>query len=178
MIERGNNKRDIKPLNYNYSQERLGLNRSKLAQEESNDCVVKAIASAAKISYEASHAFTGDYLMRSNGKGVCIKLFLPNITKSPMKIGGQKVIFEELHKSRILNRYKVKGKIYLRKKTVKSFIQDNIKGSFVLTVSGHALAVVDGVLIDNIGEEYRMTRKVLGAIEVRSSSINKQLTLF
>jgi hypothetical protein len=50
----------------------------------------------------------------------------------------------------------------------------------MVSVAGHAFAVVDGVLIDNIGEEFRMTRKVLGAVQVKAEDLSKpsQLTLF
>jgi len=168
---------ETRPLHYRYSQEHLELNKSKLAQTETNDCVVKAIAAAAGVSYEASHAFAGDYLMRTNRAGTHLKMFLPNISREPMLMGCKSVIFNGLGEMRITNRYKVHGQVIRRKKTVKSFIQDNTKGSFVVTVAGHALAVVDGVLIDNAGEEYRMTRKVIAAVEVKSVVTNKQLRL-
>ena len=169
-----------KPLDYIYSQERLNLSSSTLAQKEKNDCAVKAIAAAAGVSYETSHAFTGEYLMRTEKRGTMLGMFLPNITKEPMMLGSRKVEFKPLGKIKITNGYKLYGEVVRRKKTVKSFIKDNPRGSFVVSVAGHALAIVDGVLIDNVGEEFRMTRKVLSAIQVKAEDLSKpsQLTLF
>ena len=169
-----------KPLDYIYSQERLNLGSSTLAQKEKNDCAVKAIAAAAGVSYETSHAFTGEYLMRTKKMGTLLGMFLPNITKEPMMLGSKRVEFKSLDNIKITNGYKLYGEVVRRKKTVKSFIKDNPRGSFVVSVAGHALAIVDGVLIDNVGEEFRMTRKVLSAIQVKAEDLSKpsQLTLF
>jgi hypothetical protein len=169
-----------KPLDYIYSQERLNLGSSTLAEKEKNDCAVKAIAAAAGVSYETSHAFTGEYLMRTRRMGTLLGMFLPNITKEPMMLGSKRVEFKSLGNIKITNGYKLYGEVVRRKKTVKSFIKDNPRGSFVVSVAGHALAIVDGVLIDNVGEEFRMTRKVLSAIQVKAEDLSKpsQLTLF
>jgi hypothetical protein len=169
-----------KPLDYIYSQERLNLGSSTLAEKEKNDCAVKAIAAAAGVSYEISHAFTGEYLMRTRRMGTLLGMFLPNITKEPMMLGSKRVEFKSLGNIKITNGYKLYGEVVRRKKTVKSFIKDNPRGSFVVSVAGHALAIVDGVLIDNVGEEFRMTRKVLSAIQVKAEDLSKpsQLTLF
>ena len=169
-----------KPLDYIYSQERLNLGSSTLAEKEKNDCAVKAIAAAAGVSYEISHAFTGEYLMRTKKMGTLLGMFLPNITKEPMMLGSKRVEFKSLGNIKITNGYKLYGEVVRRKKTVKSFIKDNPRGSFMVSVAEHAFAIVDGVLIDNIGEEFRMTRKVLSAIQVKAEDLSKpsQLTLF
>ena len=169
-----------KPLDYIYSQERLNLGSSTLAQKEKNDCVVKAIAAAAGVSYETSHAFAGEHLKREKREGTLLGVHLPNITKESMMLGSKRVSFDALGKLRVTNGYKLHGELVRRKKTVKSFIKDNPRGSFMVSVAGHALAIVDGVLIDNIGEEFRMTRKVLGAVQVKAEDLSKpsQLTLF
>jgi hypothetical protein len=170
----------IKPLSYAYSQEVLNLATNKLAQKENNDCVVKAIATAIDASYNDAHDFAKNYLMRNDRQGTHLNTFIPNICKEEMTIGKKKVSFDKLSKQRITNRYKVKGEIFDRQKTVKSFIKDNQKGTFIVTVAGHALTIKDGMIIDNVGEEYRPTRKVQGALQVNvtGSTEATQLTLF
>lgn len=170
----------IKPLSYAYSQEVLNLATNKLAQKENNDCVVKAIATAIDGSYNDAHDFAKNYLMRNDGQGTHLNTFIPNICKEEMTIGKKKVSFNKLSKQRITNRYKVKGEIFDRQKTVKSFIKDNQKGTFIVTVAGHALTIKDGMIIDNVGEEYRPTRKVQGALQVNvtGSTEATQLSLF
>ena len=62
---------------------------------------------------------------------------------------------------------------------LKSFIKDNPKGNYIVTVSKHAFALKDGKLIDNKGEEFRPTRKVDGAYKINKPvSKNVQLNLF
>ena len=170
----------IKPLSYAYSQEVLNLATNKLAQTENNDCVVKAIATAIDASYNDAHDFAKNYLMRNDRQGTHLNTFIPNICKEEMTIGKKKVSFDKLSKQRITNRYKVKGEIFDRQKTIKSFIKDNPKGTFIVTVAGHALTIKDGMLIDNVGEEYRPTRKVQGALKVQvtGSTEATQLSLF
>lgn len=170
----------IKPLSYAYSQEVLNLATNKLAQKENNDCVVKAIATAIDASYNDAHDFAKNYLMRNDRQGTHLNTFIPNICKEEMTIGKKKVSFDKLSKQRITNRYKVKGEIFDRQKTIKSFIKDNQKGTFIVTVAGHALTIKDGMIIDNVGEEFRPTRKVQGALQVNvtGSTEATQLTLF
>jgi len=170
----------IKPLSYAYSQEVLNLTGNKLAQKETNDCVVKAIATAVETSYNDAHDFAKNYLMRNDRQGTHLNTFAPNICKEEMQVGRKTVKFKKLDKKRITNRYKVKGEIFDRQKTVKSFIKDNQKGTFIVTVAGHALTIKNGMIIDNVGEEFRPTRKVQGAlkVEVTGSTEATQLTLF
>lgn len=170
----------IKPLSYAYSKEVLNLATNELAKNEANDCVVKAIATAVETSYNDAHDFAKNYLMRKDRDGTHLDTFTPNICKEEMTIGRKKVAFDKLSKKRITNRYKVKGEIFDRQKTIKSFIKDNQKGTFIVTVAGHALTIKDGMIIDNVGEEFRPTRKVQGALEVKVTGNSQavQLTLF
>lgn len=170
----------IKPLSYAYSKEILNLATNELAKNETNDCVVKAIATATETSYNDAHDFAKNFLMRNDRKGTHLDMFIPNICKEEMSVGKKKVTFDKLSKSKITNRYKVKGEIFDRQKTIKSFIKDNKKGTFIVTVAGHALTIKDGMLIDNAGEEFRPTRKVQGALKVQvtGSTEATQLNLF
>ena len=79
----------------------------------------------------------------------------------------------------ITNRYKLHGEVIKRKKTVKSFIKDYAKGTYIVGVSGHAFTIKDGVLVDNVGEEFRPTRKVQSAFRIDApKQTSNQLTLF
>ena len=169
-----------KPLSYAYSKEVLNLATNKLAIQETNDCVVKALAVSTGASYNEAHEFASEYLMRTDKRGTHLDTFTPNISGGEMLVGTKKVLFSKLSKRRVTNRYKVKGEIFDRKKTIKSFIKDNTSGTFIVTVAGHALTIKDGMIIDNVGEEFRPTRKVMGALEVKvtGSTGAVQLSLF
>ena len=158
-----------------------GINQSKIAKNENNDCFVRALAAASDSSYDDTHQVVSKVFNRLPKKGtqnldIITQMLLAE--KNGLQIGNTTFKVNILGKSRLTNVYKLKGNIYNRKKTVKSFIQDNPTGSYVVTVSNHALCIKDGKLIDNKGEEFRPTRKVDRAYKIIKPEINKQLTLF
>ena len=91
------------------------------------------------------------------------------------KVGTKEVSFEVMPKQAITNMYKLYGELIYRQKTVKSFLQDHKVGSYIVTVAKHAFSVVDGVLIDNEGTEYKPTRKVQSAYKVVDKTADVQL---
>ena len=170
-----------KVLSYSYSKEVVPGADSNLAKSEDNDCVVKAFASASGTHYEDSHKFVKKVFKRKNKKGTMfIKSTLEKKQTPEIKIGNKEFKFKILPTSRVTNTYKLYGEYIEREKTVKSFIKDNQKGTYVVLVSGHAFTVKDGVLIDNPGEEFRPTRKVQDAIQLIriNDPVGKQLKLF
>ena len=168
-------------MTYQYSSQVVKGMNSDLASGEKNDCFVKAVASATGSSYNDAHAFVKEKFNRQDGKGTMVELNLKNVTKSTQVIGSSiKADFIKLGTDKIKNTYRLYGEEVKRQKTVKSFIKSNPKGTFIVLVAGHAFTIKDGVLIDNIGEEFRPTRKVQGAIEVKTidTSAPVQLSLF
>lgn len=170
----------MKILDYKYSTEVIAnYNSSKLAQSEKNDCVVRAVAAASGSSYDSAHKFVAETFGRQNGEGTFgVSLILDKIAKQPQQIGGTQVTFNTLSEQRKKNTYKLHGKVIKRDKTVKSFIKDNARGTYIVLVAKHAFVVKDGVLIDNRGEEFRPTRKVTDAFAVTAKQPEVQLSLF
>ena len=159
-----------------------GIKNSKIAKNEKNDCFVRALAAATDMDYDTTHQEVKDQFGRKNNKGTENHMIIGqmlNAEENGLMIGDKRFSVKVLGKARTHNTYKLYGELIKRKKTVKSFIKDNPKGSFILTVSKHALAIVDGKLIDNKGEEFRPTRKVDGAYKINKPvSKNVQLNLF
>lgn len=145
-----------------------GYSTSDKAKTENNDCVVKAMAAALELDYDTAHDLVRTEMKRPNRKGtktVEIKNAMKRFSENGLEVAGMKFDVQSCSKDRVTNRYKLYGETVFRKKTVKSFIQSNPKGNFMVLVSRHAFAVKDGVLIDNKGEEFRPTRKVECAFE-------------
>lgn len=168
---------------YKYaSKEIKGYSNSEIAKNEKNDCFVRAMAAATNTDYDTSHKFVKENFNRKNKKGtegIFISTQMMKFEEEGMKIGDKTFKVKVLSTNRITNKYKLYGEIVKRKKTVKSFIKDNPKGTFIVGVSKHAFTVKDGVLIDNAGEEFRPTRKVDSAYQVKSDSKEAiQLSLF
>ena len=153
---------------------------SELAKGEKNDCFVRALASATEVNYDVAHKFTKDYFGRANGKGV----YFTGATINPLEdkglsIGNKDFDCKVLNKMRITNGYKLYGEMFYRQKTVKSFIKDNPKGTYIVGVAGHAFTIKDGTLIDNADEKFRPTRKVTSVFQLKSKRTEaKQLSLF
>ena len=169
---------------YSHSKNEIkGLSNSSIASGEKNDCVVRAMASACGVDYDSAHSLVKSEMKREDRTGTRnydIVEAMRKFKKEGLEIAGKKFEVSLLGKSRIMNRYKLHGEIIDRQKTVKSFIKDNLKGTYVVLVSKHAFTVKDGVLIDNVGEEFRPTRKVKGAFCLNKveDTTNVQLSLF
>lgn len=169
-------------MKFNYSKDVIsGIKTSKVANKETNDCVVKAVAASIGVTYDTAHTFVKETFNREDRKGVLNKELVENMSKlsevGTAKIGTKEVSFEVMPKQAITNMYKLYGELIHRQKTVKSFMESYPKGSYIVTVAKHAFAVVDGVMIDNVGTEYKPTRKVTGAYKVIDKTADVQLSL-
>ena len=158
-----------------------GYASSSIAKSEKNDCFVRALAAGFEINYNDAHAIAKEKFNREDKKGTKgheIVSGMEKIQKEGIVLGDVIAKVKVLKGLEIKNRYKLYGELIDRKKTVKSFIKDHPKGNYIVTVSKHAFVVKDGKLIDNVGEEFRPTRKVDGAYEILLPEDSIQLSLF
>jgi hypothetical protein len=149
----------------------------KKAKGEKNDCVVRAFMNACDITYDEAHEFVAKELGRQPGQGTtgfnsnmlsfaksgdAVKaignLKVEFIGQSPQTVGilggateEEVSIANAENKSRkvIVNLDYPKGGGRFAGFTVGKFLKVNQKGTFIMTVPGHALTVKDGVLFDN-----------------------------
>lgn len=157
---------------------------SQIAQNEKNDCFVRALAIAAEVDYDTAHQTAREVFKRQDKKGTMGAIIAAVFLKAAdagytLNVGKKEVGVEVLSKSHIKNKYKLKGEIIWRKKTLKSFIESHKEGTYLVTVSGHALTVKDGELMDWGKMAYLPTRKVLAAYRIRTNKPEAvQLSLF
>mgnify|MGYP003109738496 CR=1 FL=1 len=154
------------------------INSSAKAKSETNDCSVRAFATALDVSYDSAHEYVKNNFDRENKKGVhkmMTKGF--KLSGKVQKVEDVEFKIDLLPSSKITNEYKLHGEVISRKKTVKSFIKDFSKGIYLVLVSGHVFTVKDGIMIDNAGEEWRPTRKVEDVFEINVKKILEQLEL-
>ena len=149
--------------------------KSEIAKSEKNDCVVRAIANAFKVNYNMAHVFVKTNFNHKNGKGTNqTNTILKQLAKSPIELApsGQLDLFNadktvkiikhigDMPKNggKLINRaYKHKPVAY----TVKAFAQKFKTGTYVLLVHKHALAIVNGVVIDNGNMQFSGYRRVV-----------------
>lgn len=162
------------------------------AAGESNDCVVRAVMNAFKVSYDTAHEFLKKEFGRETGKGTFntingfIKLVAAGkIFDKDVKILG-KFSEEPLTPAEakrdgvLLNRNYPKGGGRFASFTVGKFLAQNPKGTFLVIVAKHALAIRDGKVFDNISEMDKLflatgrdQRKCQIIFEVKGSSKTK-----
>ena len=169
-----------KVLDYQYASEVIAnYKESVKAKNEKDDCFVRAVASASGSSYDAAHTYVKETFKRKDRQGTqFVNSTMESIEGKLQEFGQVKVKFERLPKVKVMNTYKLHGELIDRQKTVKSFIKDNTRGTYIVLVAKHAFTIKDGVLVDNQGEEFRPTRKVQSAYKVIEETIDPQLKLF
>jgi hypothetical protein len=153
---------------------------SKLASKETNDCVVRAFMCALDISYDQAHEWVKEKLFRKNRQGAMMVAF-GGLIIGKVK-NGYKIDLVGSHPSLHHDKYiynsslnAIKRPMLINPKykkptgyTLKSFMENNPVGRFVLIVQGHAVAIIDGVLYGNKNEQYEgLYRSVWFAIECK-----------
>ena len=142
---------------------------------ETNDCSVRAFTTALDVDYDSAHSYLKETFKREDKKG-CKKM---NYTAKKLEGKIQKIDDVEfditvLPEDKVTNTYKLHGEVIARKKTVKSFIKDFAQGIYLVLVSGHVFTVKNGLMIDNVGEEWRPTRKVESVFELKLKNVFEQ----
>jgi hypothetical protein len=144
-----------------------GAKESPLAKSENNDCVVRAIASASEMDYETAHQFVKKTFGRKNGKGTKGFHYTMNMmSKNNEKINGKSVEKITEEHNTMLYYVIVKGVKRLRTTTTGSFIKKYTKGTYVVTVKGHAFSIKDGVVIGNPDDGKKMKKHIDGVWKI------------
>jgi len=137
---------------------KLSRSQSKIAKKEDHDCVVRAFMAALDISYDQAHAWVKKNMNREDRKptytGRAIKI-VEGKTKNGYQIKFMGLNPAKIHWKEITGSNKTLVNPKYKKQTgytLKSFMENNPVGRFVLVVQGHAVAVVNGVLYGNTNE--------------------------
>jgi len=147
---------------------------SKLANGEKNDCFVRACTNAFGISYEQAHKFAADEFGRKNKRGTFgVNPTMKMLSKEVISFEpeGQLNLFtpnggKQIKVKHIGDEPKAGGTLFNRKYkhkkvayTVKTFMQNYPKGTYVLLVNKHALVCKGGVIIDNSDMQFNGYRR-------------------
>jgi len=158
----------------NTSEAIKGYDNSSIAKSETNDCVVRAIASAFDLEYDKAHKFVADTFGRKPRQGTFgFGPGMNKIAEERTRIGrkcikpvGKKI--DSYHFHSLSYDVKVKGQKTSRQMTVGTFISKNPKGTYVVTVKRHAFTIKDGVVIGNREDAIRKRKIMLLAWKVGS----------
>ena len=138
-----------------------GVKESTKAKRETNDCVVRAIASATDMDYDTAHEYVRKTFKRKEGKGTHDFQYKMNImAKNGEKINGKSIkIITEEHNT-MFYYVTVKGVKKLRSTTTGSFIKKYPKGTFVIVVNRHAFTIKDGVIIGRSQDGKQLKKQI------------------
>lgn len=146
--------------------------KSETAKREKNDCAVRAIANACDVNYEQAHAWVKGAFNRQDGKGTFMFNDIMKQTKQiEFEQAGQLDMFADNNVKKIKHvgdspkhggelanpKYRHKPVAF----TVKEFARKFNRGSYIVSVNKHALAIKDGVIIDNSNFQYNGYRRVI-----------------
>ena len=152
-------------------------NGSVLALNEKNDCAVRAFANAFTITYDTAHQFAENIFNRKAKKGVKgMFITLSKLGFAQFDLFTDSLFPEtktySIHPiARNNERIGIINTDYTHKKvnhTVKTFCSKFNKGTFIVTVSKHALTIKDGIVIDNPNYRFSGYRRIVeSACEVK-----------
>jgi hypothetical protein len=145
-----------------------GYDDSTIAKSETNDCVVRAFASAFDISYDKAWKIVSYKFGREPRKGTYRTFetlkYLSDVRytcnyKKIKPIGGT---YGDLHYD-----VKVKGEVVKRKMTVGTFIKKYSEGTFFIIVKGHAFTIKNGVVIGNYEDAIKLRKEIYFAYQIK-----------
>lgn len=143
-----------------------GITESKLAQSEKDDCVVRAFASAFGVTYDYAHKKVAEVFGRKNRQGTAyFSLTMNALASKEIKFNrkGLTPIKEDIGLSYW---FEVKGKSTLRNMTTAKFLEKYSKGTYIVTVKGHAFTIKDGVVIGNPEDATQRKKVIFGAWKI------------
>jgi hypothetical protein len=150
--------------------------QSEVAKREINDCVVRAFSAAFEVPYDMAHHFCAVTFKRKPGGGTFGAR--PYLVKTREVFGKQVVeLGEPAYPNAGYNamftyytppkKYWGEEKMIQRAMTVKTFLKQFAKGSYLVFVAGHVFTVKNGVVYGNVEDAKRMRSRVWAAFQVK-----------
>ena len=151
-----------------------GYSDSVTARRETNDCVVRAFASAFDVTYDCAHKYVAEQFGRKPRKGTYYTASrMTKLSEGVLKVNSKKIIPIGTKSNSVAYPYslsyevKVKGEKVKRQMTVGTFVKKNPKGTFFILVRGHAFTIKDGVVIGNPEDAIKTKRPMKSAFEIK-----------
>jgi len=142
---------------------------SVLALNEKNDCAVRAFANAFNITYDTAHTFAADKFKRKAKRGVKgMFITLSKLGFATFDLFSNTLFPETrtygIHPLKRSKSGKLLNADYTHKEvnhTVKTFCAKYNKGTYIVIVRNHALAIKDGIVIDNPNYRFTGYRRII-----------------
>lgn len=139
----------------------IGYSESAIAKNESNDCFVRAVASAYEISYDKAHVWVKEKFGRKNRKGTFnVVMFMEQFSRERKMFNGKRVkIIEKI-------REYDSTKLRFKRTTLNQFMKKYSKGTYIVIVSRHAFTVMNGFVVGNPSDSKSIKKVVHNAFKI------------
>lgn len=129
---------------------------------EDYDCTVRALAIAINLPYEVAHKICKDKFGREDRKGFYIEEHFWKLKKVDRMdvFYASKEEFKRWYGKKSFKHAKFNTDYTGKGITVSRFIKDNPNGTFIVTVSGHAFTIKDGLIYGNESDLTAMRKKI------------------
>jgi hypothetical protein len=125
---------------------KLGATAEQFGIKDSRDCAVRALANVSSFSYPEVHK-----LMEEAGRKRNRGTPWATLHSVYMATGAKEAIY--YGNNTAIKACNFNAKHYNKSLTLKSFINQNSTGKYIVIVRGHALAVCDGAVIDTFASK-------------------------
>ena len=143
----------------------IGYSDSKIAKSETTDCVVRSFASAFKVTYDEAHQFVAMKFNRQNRRGTARFVPIMNgMSNHSINLWGKTL--RRLGNGNSKNSMTFTDKGVVRNMTTFQFLKRYPKGTYMVTVRGHAFTINDGVVIGKHEDVLKTKKVILHAWEV------------
>ena len=141
------------------SQAIKGYTESALAKSETNDCVVRAIASAFDLHYDKAHQWVAKTFNRKFRKGTFgFPIGMDRMSNNNTRFNYKKT---KTIDSKYLTTNGGKSKM-----TVGTFVKEYNKGTYIIRVARHAFTIKDGSVIGNPNDATQLRKIIKNAWKV------------
>jgi hypothetical protein len=128
-------------------------------QDDKNYCTVTALAATFGMSYDKAYSFASLEWSRKKGRGVATITMLGSFPQAVGKDYAKKVLSQEVERVKAEHDYKQPdGSIKTRDMNLSTFTKKYPRGKYYILVKGHALAIINGEIVDHTDKPKRRIR--------------------
>ena len=128
-------------------------------EKDSNYCTVMALAATFGMSYDKAYDYASKEWSRKKGRGVATLTMLGSFPSAVGKEYAKKILSQEVIRVKAEQDYKQpQGHTVTRDMTLSTFSKKYPRGKYYILVKGHALAVINGEIVDHTDKPKRRIR--------------------
>lgn len=128
-------------------------------EKDTNYCTVATLAATLGISFDKAYDFASKEWSRRRGKGVKTLTMLGSFPQAVGKEYSKMILDSVVTRVKAEQDYKQpQGHIITRDMTLSTFSKKYPRGKYYILVKGHALAVINGEIVDHTDKPKRRIR--------------------